>query len=54
VRRRRAAAALLQPRVPSRTYIRALRHFFSAQARRATTIRRKAERCRIELRAAVL
>jgi hypothetical protein len=49
-----SAATLFEPGVPSRTYIGALRDLFAAQARRAPTLRRKAERCRIELRAAML
>ena len=35
VGRGRAAAALLQPRVPGRADVGALRHFLAAQARRA-------------------
>src|ERR1700675_2433078 len=52
--RRRAAASLFEPGIPSRAYVGALRHFFSAQAGGAATLRRKAERCRIEPRAAIL
>ena len=54
VGRGRAAASLLEPGVPGRADVGALRHFLAAQARRAATLRRKAERRRIELRAAVL
>jgi hypothetical protein len=49
-----AAASLLQPGVPGRTYIGALRYFFAAQAGGAAAIRRKTECCRIELCASVL
>ena len=54
VSRGRSAAPLLEPRVPGRADIRALRHFLAAQARRAAALRGKAERGRIELRAPVL
>ena len=54
VGRGRAAASLFEPCVPGRADIGALRHFLAAQTRGAPTLRRKAERCRIELRAAVL
>ena len=54
VGRGRAAAALLEPSVPGRADVGALRHFLAAQARRAAALRRKAERGRIELRPAVL
>ena len=54
VGRGRAAAALFEPGVPGRADIGALRHFLAAQAGRAAALRRKAERGRIELRAAVL
>src|SRR5579863_1523957 len=52
--RGRAAASLFQPCVPGGTYVRALRHFFAAQAGGAATFRRKAECCRIEFRSTVL
>jgi hypothetical protein len=54
VRRRRAATPLLEPRVPGRADVGALRHFLAAQAGRAATLRRQAEGGRIELPAAVL
>ena len=54
VGRGRAAASLFEPCVPGRADVGALRHFLAAQAGRAATLRRKAERGRIELRAAVL
>src|SRR5580658_4380172 len=54
VGRRRAAAPLLEPSVPGRADVGALRHFFAAQAGRAAAPRGKAERRRIELGAAVL
>jgi hypothetical protein len=52
--RGRAAASLFKPCVPGRAYVGALRDLFAAQARGAATIRREAERRRIELRAAAL
>ena len=52
--RGRAAASLFEPCVPSRADVGALRYFFAAQAGGAATLRRKAERCRIELCAPIL
>lgn len=49
-----AAAALLQPSVPGRVDVGALRHFFSAQSRRPPAAAGEAERRGIELRAPVL
>jgi hypothetical protein len=47
-------APLLEPCVPGRADIGALRHFLAAQAGRAATACREAERGRIELGAAIL
>ena len=54
VGRGRAAPPLLEPGVPGRADVGALRHFLAAQAGRAAALRGKAERGRIELRAPIL
>jgi len=53
VRRRRAAAALLEPSVPGRAHVRALRDLLAAQARRAASLWRKPELGRIEPRTSI-
>ena len=54
VSRGRAAAPLLEPCVPGRADVGPLGHFLAAQSGRAATLRGKAKRGRIELRAPVL
>ena len=53
VGRRRAAPPLLEPCVPGRADVGALRHFLAPEPGRAATSRRKAESGGVELRAAV-
>lgn len=50
--RRRAAAALFEPRVPSGADIGALRHFLAPQSRRAAPADGKTEGGRVETRPA--
>src|SRR3989454_3239131 len=54
VSRGRAAAPLLEPGVPRRADVGAVRHFFAPESRRAPPFQGEAERRRIELPAAVL